>query len=69
MFLKLKSFWYAILSTLPPFEFEKMGMFEEYQAMLRKGATLGEIHRAWMSTPAKTILVRGSTNLQEDLLT
>ena len=33
-------------------EFGKMGMSEEYQAITRKGAALGELHRAWMSIPA-----------------
>ena len=31
---------------------DEMGMSEEYQAMVRKGAALGELHRAWMSIPA-----------------
>ena len=31
---------------------DDMGMSEEYQAMVRKGAELGELHRAWMSIPA-----------------
>ena len=31
---------------------DEMGMSEEYQAMVRKGAELGDLHRAWMSIPA-----------------
>ncbi len=31
---------------------DEMGMSEEYQAMVRKGAELGGLHRAWMSIPA-----------------
>ena len=31
---------------------DEMGMSEEYQAMVRKGAALGELYRAWMSIPA-----------------
>ena len=31
---------------------DEMGMSEEYQAMVRKGAELGELHRAWISIPA-----------------
>ena len=31
---------------------DDMGMSEEYQQMVRKGAELGELHRAWMSIPA-----------------
>ena len=30
---------------------DEMGMSEEYQAMVRKGAELGDLHRAWMSIP------------------
>ena len=31
---------------------DEMGMSEEYQAIVRKGAALGELYRAWMSIPA-----------------
>ena len=31
---------------------DEMGMSEEYQQMVRKGAELGDLHRAWMSIPA-----------------
>ena len=31
---------------------DEMGMSEEYQAMVRKGAALGDLYRAWMSIPA-----------------
>ena len=31
---------------------DEMGKSEEYQAMVRKGAELGDLHRAWMSIPA-----------------
>ena len=30
---------------------DEMGMSEEYQAMVRKGTGLGDLHRAWMSIP------------------
>ena len=30
---------------------DEMGMSEEYQAMVRKGAGQRDLHRAWMSIP------------------